>query len=469
VSILLLLNTDNRHSTTENSLLKLIFSNNSYFHKLSSITPLVVFRIAFGIMLFLSTVRFWANGWIESLYIKPKYFFNFYGFEFVKPLGNYTYMLFVICAISAILVSIGYYYRIAIISLFLSFTYIELIDKTTYLNHYYFVSMVCLLMIFLPANAYFSLDSYFKKVKKCFTIPSWYLDALKFLVCILYFYAGIAKINEDWLLHALPLKIWLPARNDMPIIGFLFNYQETAFAFSWIGCIYDILIPFLLWNRFTRIYAYFAVIIFHALTSMLFPIGMFPYIMIVTALVFFSSDFHFKILQIIARVFNFKTEILSKDGIFVGSFVKEKAIQYFLLLFFTFQLLVPFRYLLYPGKLFWTEEGFRFSWRVMLIEKAGYAQFTIKDSKTEKRIVVDNSEFLTPFQEKMMSTQPDMILQYAHILRDYYSKNGFTEPKVFVDSYVALNGETGKPLIDPKVDLAKEQESFKHKKWILLY
>jgi Vitamin K-dependent gamma-carboxylase len=120
---------------------------------------------------------------------------------------------------------------------------------------------------------------------------------------------------------------------------------------------------------------------------------------------------------------------------------------------------------LYPGELFWTEEGYRFSWRVMLMEKTGYTQFTIKDSDG-KQMVVNNNHFLTTLQEKMMSTQPDMILQYAHILEKHYSKNGFIKPQVYVDSYVSVNGRLGKPLVSPDVDLTKQYESFFHKQWI---
>ena len=100
------------------------------------------------------------------------------------------------------------------------------------------------------------------------------------------------------------------------------------------------------------------------------------------------------------------------------------------------------------------------------MEKAGYTQFTVKDI-TGKQTVVNNNEFLTPLQEKMMSAQPDMILQYAHILRDHYARSGFNSPLVYVDSYVTLNGRRGKAFINPNTDLAKEKESFKHKTWIL--
>ena len=37
-------------------------------------------------------------------------------------------------------------------------------------------------------------------------------------------------------------------------------------------------------------------------------------------------------------------------------------------LFLGIQFLLPLRHLLYPGNVNWTEEGFRFAWRVMLVE-----------------------------------------------------------------------------------------------------
>ncbi|GAB2585097.1 HTTM domain-containing protein [Spirosoma areae] len=416
-------------------------------------------------MLFGSIIRFWAKGWISELYIQPRYFFPFYGFEFVKPLGQYTYLLFAICGLSALLVAIGLLYRVAIIALFLSFTYIELIDKSTYLNHYYFTSMVCWLLIFLPAHTYFSVDAYRRPRLLAGQIPAWCIDSLKLFVALLYVFAGLAKLNSDWLLNALPLRIWLPAHNDLPLVGFLFNYRWIAFIFSWFGCVYDLTIPFLLWHRASRPWAYAAVVVFHGLTALLFPIGMFPYIMIITALIFFSANFHLTIIRQLSRWLAIPATFLLAHRTYTYRPVITRTVLSIFALFFTVQLLFPFRYLLYPGELFWTEQGYRFSWRVMLMEKAGYAQFTIKDD-SGRQTVVNNSNFLTPLQEKMMSTQPDMLLQYAHILRNYYAQHGFQNPEVYADSYVALNGRLGKPLIDPATNLAIEQESFKHKAWI---
>ena len=198
----------------------------------------------------ISVVRFWINGWIKSLYIEPKFHFTYYGFSWIKDLGDFTYILFVICGLSSLFIALGYKYRISIIIFFLSFSYIELIDKTTYLNHYYFISCLSFLMCFLPLNSTYSLDNYLGN-KSPTKVPKWTIDSIKFFVCIIYFYAGLAKINSDWLFKAMPLSIWLPSKYDLPIIGNSLMQQEWVhYLMSWGGMFYDLLIPFLLLNSF---------------------------------------------------------------------------------------------------------------------------------------------------------------------------------------------------------------------------
>ncbi|MGB0376564.1 MAG: HTTM domain-containing protein [Flavobacteriaceae bacterium] len=448
----------------------------NYFKRMNTpveAAPLAVFRILFGVLMFASILRFWGYGWIEKLYLEPQWHFSYYGFEWVKPLGVMTYGLFVICALSALMVGVGFKYRWAIILFFLSFTYIELMDKTTYLNHYYFISVLSFLMIFLPAANYFSWDAWQAQKRSQSEIPygwapRWTVDVLKVLLGMVYFYAGLAKLNSDWLLKAMPLKIWLPAKFDVPVIGDLMGYAWVHYAFSWGGALYDLLIPFLLLWKSTRGVAFFLVVVFHGLTGILFPIGMFPYIMIVSTLIFFDSSVHRRIIFQLSRLFRLPktlTTLVSKpEGPFFSSKSIFKTVIY---IFMGVQLLFPWRYLLYPGELFWTEEGYRFSWRVMLMEKSGYAQFKVVNGATGKRFYVDNSDFLSPFQEKQMSFQPDFILEYAHMLRDHFQQQGHRNIEIYVESSVALNGRLSRPLIDPNVDLAQEKESFAHKTWIL--
>ena len=440
-----------------------------YLQKKSKSVTLAFFRLAFGLMMLFSLIRFASFGWIDKLYIQPKFHFTYFGFDWVKPLGIYTYLLFVICGLAAFFVAIGYKYKVAIITFFLSFTYIELIDKTTYLNHYYFISVVSFLLIFLPANATFSVDAHKNEKLRFQEIPAWTIDSIKLLLGIVYFYAGLAKLNSDWLINAMPLKIWLPNQSNIPIIGNLLHQEWVQYAFSWTGAIYDLAIPFLLLNKKTRKFAFFLVVVFHILTKVLFPIGVFPYVMIISTLIFFEASFHEKVLRFISKITRIDCTNFNTYSIFDFE-LKNTATKlkfYIVALFMVFQLVFPFRYLCYPEELFWTEEGYRFSWRVMLMEKAGFTQFYVIDPKTKQKKFVDNSQFLTAFQEKQMAFQPDFILQYAHFLHDHYQSIGMQDPIVKVDSYVALNGRLSKRYIDPNIDLAKQYESFQHKTWIL--
>ena len=445
----------------------------SYLTKRVPSSSLSLYRFFFGLLMCFSIIRFWHKGWIEELYLDPIFHFSYYGFEWIKPLGDYTYLIFFICFISSLFVCVGFRYRVSIIVFFLSFFYIEMMDKTTYLNHYYFISSLSFLMIFLPANSTFSIDNIISK-KSYPTIPKWSVDSIKLLISIVYVYAAIAKMNSDWLFHAMPLKIWISSKYHFPLFGETFFQQEWFYYFmSWAGMIYDLCIPFLLLYTRTRLIGFLLVIIFHISTKLLFPIGMFPYIMIFSAIIFFSPKIHNSIISQcllvwnkIKSVFNIsyntKIHLINKvDKVYNSS------VLYIILIFFLFQLLFPLRYMMYPGELFWTEQGYRFSWRVMLTEKTALTNFKIVDRDNQNFFYVNNSDFLTSFQEKQMSFQPDFILEYAHYLGDYFSNSNGDSVQVFADSYVSLNGRKSQKFIDNNMDLYLEKRSLKNKTWII--
>jgi hypothetical protein len=465
-----------------------------YFETTSSAAPLTVFRIGFGLMMALSIVRFWANGWIEKLYLEPTYFFSFRYFEWVKPLGQWTYGLFLVAFVSAIFVMIGWKYRLAIVLFFLSFTYIELMDKTTYLNHYYFVSLLSFVLIWLPAADYFSVDARGQKDVK---VPRWTIDCLKVFVAVVYFYAGLAKLNSDWLLHAQPLSIWLPAKYSIPLLGELLQQRWVHFAFAWSGAAYDLFIPFLLLWRPTRSVAFALVVVFHVLTRVLFPIGMFPYIMIVSALVFFGAGWHERVLGWFSGLFDIrnigkvrvaKNSWRSKEntptlppykmnntrarpwllsGVEMQNARKFGWRKVMVAAVLLVHLLLPWRYLLAPGELFWTEEGYRFSWRVMLMEKAGYLTYKIEDPNTGKRRTINPDNYLTTFQQKQLATQPDFILEFAHFLAEEHRQKNEPLPAIYAESYVALNGRGSTVYVDPDVNLTTIKPSTPRTEWLM--
>lgn len=434
-----------------------------------SIAPLVTFRISFGLLMFISTLRFWWRGWVDAVYVAPKFHFTYWGFEWVHAFGKTgMYIIFFAITLSALMIALGLFYRLAAILFFLFFTYVELIDVTTYLNHYYFISLVAFIMIWLPANRMYSLDVLLHPGRERRYVPAWTIGIIRFQVGIVYFFAGLAKLNTDWLVHAEPMKIWLPAKSHLPVVG-QFMYKEwVAYLFSWFGAFYDLFIVFFLLNRHTRLFAYFFVLVFHIATAIFFPgIGMFPYVMMICSLVFFSGSFHERLLAALFRKNKLSSEKATRP--FTYTFRHSALLQAIFIPYIFLQCILPLRFLLYPGHLFWSEEGYRFSWRVMLMEKAGATYFTVKDKTGKQFYEVNNAEFLTPLQEKMMSTQPDMILKYAHFLAGTYEKRGIAAPKVYAEIYVTLNGEPSHLFIDPGVNLAAEPLQWKHYNWILSY
>ncbi len=428
-----------------------------------SIAPLVSFRVVFGAVMVFSTLRFWCLGWIEEHFRDTSFTFKYFGFEWVQllpPAGMYA--LHALMLLGALGVMLGFFYRWSAAVFFLTFSYAWLIDLSYYLNHYYFISIAAFLLMLAPAHARFSVDCWlWPRIRKTQT-PRWAVDMFKWQIAVVYFYAGLAKINADWLLEALPLKIWAPANDRLPGIGWLFEWAWTPCLFSWLGMLYDTTIVFWLsWAR-TRLWAYLSVVAFHSITGLMFQIGVFPLVMMGGTWIFFSEKFHERLLGFFEKKHPMQLPVSAKLPPATPGWLVM-----LLSLHFAFQLLFPWRYLLYPGNLFWTEEGYRFSWRVMLMEKAGTASFLVRDSQTGREGRVFNSDFLCNHQEKQMAMQPDMILQFAHFLKKYYAERGVHNPQVRAEVYVTLNARPSRLLIDPSVDLTKIRDNWQPKNWIL--
>lgn len=436
-----------------------------YLNRPVDILPLAIFRIAFGALMFASTLRFMLNGWIDALYLQPQFHFSYLGFEWVKALdGAGMNVLFIALLILSLCIMLGFIYRLAIALFFILFTYVELIDQATYLNHYYFVSLVSFLLNFLPAQRYLSLDVRLRPKLKTRYVPLWRIFVLQLQLAIVYFFAGFAKVNGDWLLRAQPMAIWLKANTGLPLIGPLFDYHWMAILLSWAAAAYDLtIVLWLSWRR-TRLPAYATVIAFHLLTALLFPIGVFPYVMIASTLIFFSGGE----LRIALNSLGFRLPALPCRAV-VPHMRPSIAAKLILILFFALQLLLPLRHYLYAGDTNWTVEGYRFAWRVMLNEKAGFATFYLVDRTAGNTQVVYGSQFLTPQQLRHMSYQPDMILQFAHYLAAQHPYAGQHDLAVYAEVYVAHNGAPSRLLIDPTRDLLDVSRELFSADWIIRY
>ena len=416
----------------------------------------------FGAIMVWEVWRYFDGGWIRRYYVEPEFHFKYFGFEWVQAWpGNGMYLHFLLVGIFAAGVCFGFLYRLNALLLFLGFTYWYLLDQTNYLNHFYLTALIAFFMVIIPAHRAKSVDARIWPEIRSQTVPAWYLWLMRAQLGIVYFYAGIAKLNSDWL-QGEPIREWIANRRHYPIIGPFFDSEPGVWLFAYGGLIFDLLVvPALLWPK-TRWWAFAACVMFHVTNKALFNIGIFPPMMLAATLLFFPPDWPRKVPLFFAPL----KEKLSTVTPAIPRW-RRNTVVIFLVVYLGLQLLIPFRHLLYPGWVHWNEEGHRFSWRMKLRDKSARAEFTVTIPSTGEVIEIDNRDWLSSRQSGRFGRCPDMVLQFAHLLRDDFRRRGHGEVEVRVKSSVSLNGRERQPMIDPLVDLAKEPRTLGHVDWIL--
>jgi vitamin K-dependent gamma-carboxylase len=377
--------------------------------------PLVLFRIAFGSVLVVLVARYFLHGWIDAQFHAPRTLFPWPGFEGVRPWPRpWMHVHFAALGLLAAGLAAGLFTRACAALFCAGFTYVHLIDRTTYLNHYYLVSLMTCLLAFLPLGKAGSLDVHWGLVRGVRSFPAWVPAILRFQVGAVYVFAGIAKLQGDWLLRAQPLRLWLSTS-----AGGLLAEPWVAFAMSWAGAAFDLALPALLLVRRTRPAAFALAVVFHAATALLFPIGLFPWIMLACLLVFREA----------APVVDVPP---ARRPRFVGALLATYALV---------QVVVPLRHWMWPGDVLWTEEGFRFSWRVMIAEKTAHARYRWVHADG-RRSEVDVAAYLTPWQAHVVPAQPDLLRRFLALLREEARGRG---EEVEAEVEVSLNGRPARP------------------------
>ena len=429
------------------------------------IASLVYFRIAFGVMMFGEMIHDFSPAMVKQFYIDPTFQFTYYGFSWVSPWpGSGMYWHVYGLAALAILISVGLWYRLSVTLFFIGFTYLFLLDQTRYINHFYFICLLSFLLIFIPAHRAYSLDAWRRPTLYRDTVPAVWLWLLRFQFSIVYFYGGVAKINGDWL-RGKPLDAWLTRQTDFPLIGHLFTEQYMAYFFSYSGLLIDLfVVPLLLWRR-TRLFALVVAVLFNLTNAHLWPIGIFPWLMIAGTLLFFPPEWPRRILTALRLLEAPQRYVAQSDSPFQES--RNKITISLLALYVLLQILIPLRHFLYPGNVHWTEEGHRFAWHMMLRAKNIDIRFFVIDRAKDKRAEVRLRSFLTPQQLSVMRARPDMILQFAHYIAHNLRQQGHTQVEVSANASGSLNGREPQLFIDPDVDLASQPRTLKHVVWVV--
>ncbi len=431
---------------------------NRFLFKQVDNTGLILFRAVFGLLI--ATEAFGAifTGWVRRTLVEPPFTFNFIGFDFLQYLqGDLMYYYFALMGVFGIFVMLGYKYRFSMLAYALMWTGAYLMQKSSYNNHYYLMMLLCWIMAFLPANRWFSVDAKLNPKFKNPAMPQWVLLVLILQVWIVYTFASVAKIYPDWLNATMPAML-MSSKSDYWLIGGLLQESWVHWAIAYTGIFFDLLIvPFMLWKR-TRMLGFIISVFFHLFNSIVFQIGIFPYMSIAFALFFFSPE-------ILQKRFLPKKKLYTSDEVIVPKY--KNLILCVFSVYFLFQLGLPLRHWVFKDDVLWTEEGHRLSWRMMLRSKNGSLIVWVKDKKTEVKSRYDYSKLLGVKQNAAVKTKPDLMWQLAHKIKTVEAEKG-NDVAVFMESMIRVNEGEYYPFIDPNVDLAAEEwHPLKHSNWIL--
>lgn len=431
--------------------------NNFLFRHIDN-SALIIFRIIFGLLCFLESVGAIFTGWVKRTLIDPDFTFSFIGFDWLQPLpGNWMYAYYALMGVFGLLVMIGFKYRLSIIAFTIMWTATYLMQKASYNNHYYLLVLLSAIMILMPANRYLSVDAKLNPKIKSISMPVWCSYVFIAQMFIVYTYGAIAKLYPDWL-DTTFLETILKGKQNYFLIGDFLQNKSLHYFLAYGGILFDgLVIPLLLFKP-TRNFAFIASIFFHVFNSIVFQIGIFPYLSLAFILFFYPP-------KTIKNIFLKRKQFYDKSRVIIPKY-KDALISLFFI-YFTIQLILPLRHWVIEDHVLWTEEGHRLSWRMMLRSKSGISNFYIVDKKTNTKTKIDLDQYLTNKQRHLVSTKPDAIWQFAQRLKNQFAANG-QDIAVYVDCYVSINGRPHKKLVDSASDLASiDWNPYKHSTWLL--
>ena len=426
--------------------------------------PLVVFRVLFGLLMLLESWGALATGWVHEVFVEPIRTYPLLGFEWLRVLsGEAMYGYFAVMGLASLGVALGWRYRASAAALALLWTGAYLAQKLRYNNHYYLAVLVAWAMALLPAADRASLDVAAGRRARRVTCHPWIARGFRLQLAIVFGYAALAKLYPGWL-EGDYLRVNLGSKGDRwPLGGLVIQPWFQEFT-VWAALIFDALVIPLLWWRRTRVAAFVGLVVFNLFNSIVFRIGIFPYMVLAMTVFFFSEE-------AVERAFRWipgmRPRAPPPDGAPATARL-TRPVAVAVALYFAVQLALPLRHHLIRGDVTWTEEGHRMSWRMMLRTKQGWLVLTAQDPSTGRSWRIDLSEYLTPLQQARAAEQPEALYQLVQdVKRDYHAR-GIPDLRLFARSAVSLNGAPPAPLYDPTYDLARATWSrFTRNEWVL--
>ncbi|XP_030598408.1 vitamin K-dependent gamma-carboxylase [Archocentrus centrarchus] len=450
-----------------------------------------IFRFLFGLLMAIDVTQERGLSNLDYKYLDGAPVCRFPLFNFLHPLPlDWMYLVYMVMFFGALGIMLGCFYRFSCLMFISTYWYIFFLDKTAWNNHSYLYGLIGFQLTLMDGNRYWSIDGLRRPSIRNAHVPLWNYTVLRTQIFIVYFIAGVKKLDADWVEgysmsylahHWLfdPFKVILPVE----LVSLLVVHGG--------GLILDLTAGFLLFFDVTRPYVFFFVTYFHCMNSQLFSIGMFPYTMLATSPLFCYPDWP---RRFFAHFPSFLRPVLpltlpgsqpSPSCVYQESQgtstqqtqtpsaakssklrLKHKLGAIFTVLYIIEQFFMPYSHFITQGYNNWTNGLYGYSWDMMVHSRTHqHVKITYKDGKTGDIGYLNPGVFT---QTRRWKDHGDMLKQYATCLHQFLPRYNISDPEIYFDIWVSINERFQQRIFDPRVDIVRAEWSpFRPNKWLM--
>ena len=422
-----------------------------------------LFRIIFGVVMVYEMLVYFRLDVIKNVFVLPQIRLPYEGFGFLAPMPEpMMNVLLGLMLVSAVCIAVGKFFRPACLFLGTFHLYFFLLDKSLFNNHIYLFIILAFLLALTHADEFLSLKNLKGKGASVpRMIPRWEVFILQLQFAIVYFYGGLAKINPEWLGKLQPMKRMIEFFPESHWMAPVMKNDWMAYFLTYGGLAFDLIVPFLLWNKSTRKWALLPIVLFHLPNSQIFnDIGVFPFAMLAATILFFETKEVPFLRNLLPKKAAKSKPIKLNWPTWVGKLAVALTV---------FQLLFPFRGFFLPNHQDWTSIANRFAWR-MKIQTREITEFTyyVKDGPSGEKITVPINKIINTEQIKWTAHDVRAVAHVGKELAKQAKAMGAKDPIVTASIQVKWNGREPTYFIDPTVDLSKVEHSpFKKVEWAM--
>jgi hypothetical protein len=381
------------------------------------------------------------------------------GLAWLKPLPQpFMHVLFAIMAFLSLMISVGYFFRFSSLLFIVIYLYVSSIDKAQAHLFSNFFLLTTVFLAILPSHRYFSLDILRNPSLRVDFIPRWCVWVIKLQVAFLFINAGMAKLNQDWLLQAQPFTRWVELYWSGTAIGNILIKPSVAIITCWLIVFIELAGPVAMFFSRTKTKVYIVLSLYLLSSFILFPAGFLPVQMILLSTVFLGENLHHNLTSRIAYFLNdfisFNPKVFKSGRNLMLAYKNKLIIPLFFTWIFGLLIISQLNGFLQDFRTGIEIKSLRISDELIINEQQGRLRLFLVHRDSIKTFEIDLNKDLNKEQIASMSVRPDLLLQYIRHVKAQYVDDE-SDYSMHAEAFISQNGKDFRPYINPEINLAE--------------